>query len=148
MAAPAAVLLDTDVWSTLYGPPKASHTQRDRLAEAVWGRSVAIAMQTRAEVLSGIEHFQLGPRRREQTIVLLDQTALIPVDESVVRAYAVLYAKCRRAGHPLHKKVHVADRWIAATAIAAKLPLLTLDGMYRGAPGVRLLRTEGDVNGI
>jgi len=31
------------------------------------------------------------------------------------------------------------DAWVAATAIAYDLPLLAGDGIFRGAPGLRLL---------
>jgi len=42
----------------------------------------------------------------------------------------------------LHAKIHTADRWVAACAVAKGLPLLSGDGIYQGAPGVSLL-TEG-----
>jgi predicted nucleic acid-binding protein len=57
----------------------------------------------------------------------------LPVD-------ATLTAACRRAGHALHDKVHTADRWVAAAAIAKRFPLLSGDAIYAAAPGLTLLR--------
>jgi hypothetical protein len=42
----------------------------------------------------------------------------------------------------LHAKEHTGDRWIAATAIRWEIPLLAGDGIYRHAPGLRLLDDE------
>ncbi|MGH3565222.1 MAG: hypothetical protein ACRDRH_04160 [Pseudonocardia sp.] len=63
----------------------------------------------------------------------------MPVTDDVVAAYVDLSVACRSAGHALHQKVHVADRWVAATAIALDRPLLSLDGVFAAAPGLRLL---------
>ena len=60
-------------------------------------------------------------------------------DREVIDSYAELSSLCRRVGHPLHDKVHTADRWVAASAVAKGLPLLGGDGIYRGAPGLSLL---------
>jgi len=46
---------------------------------------------------------------------------------------------CRRAGHGLQNPAHAADRWVAACAVAKELPLFGRDGIYRDAPGLRLL---------
>ncbi|MEK8069657.1 PIN domain-containing protein [Rhodococcoides navarretei] len=54
-------------------------------------------------------------------------------------AYASLTAACRRVGHALHDKIHTGDRWIAACAISKEVPLLSLDGIYAGAPDLALL---------
>lgn len=68
----------------------------------------------------------------------LARTPTLPVDDPVVEAFAHLFAECIRTGHALHQKAHVGDRWIAASAIAVDLPLLTGDGAFRGAPGLTL----------
>lgn len=39
----------------------------------------------------------------------------------------------------LHDEVHPVDRWVAASAVSEGLPLLSGDGIYRGAPGHSLL---------
>ena len=35
-------------------------------------------------------------------------------------------------------KAHIADRWIAATAIRLGIPLVSNNGIFRGAPGLTL----------
>lgn len=100
---------------------------------------MVIATQTRAEVLAGLAISNWGERRLHDARSQLDRTATIPVDDTVVSAYAALTAECRQHGHPLHQNLHAADRWVAATARAWNLPLLAGDGVYRGAPGIRLL---------
>jgi predicted nucleic acid-binding protein len=131
------VLLDTDVWSMVYAR---APRKRDERA-AAWttqlqGRTVVIATQSRAEVLSGLATSDIGERRRSAIVAQLDATPTVPVTEDVVVAYADLTGDCRRAGHALQQKQHTGDRWVAATAIATGIPLLAGDAIYLGAPGV------------
>jgi predicted nucleic acid-binding protein len=66
----------------------------------------------------------------------------VPVDERVIDAFVQITVDCRRSGHALGQKEHVADRWIAATAIAIRRPLLASDGIYFDTPGLELLSLE------
>ncbi|WP_448073837.1 hypothetical protein [Georgenia yuyongxinii] len=70
---------------------------------------------------------------------MVDQTPTIRADNQVIDAHAALFAECRQAGHALHAKEHTGGRWVAACAIAKSADLLAGDGIYQGAPGVRLL---------
>lgn len=47
--------------------------------------------------------------------------AVLPYDSNVCRRWADIRAECRRAGRPISAQ----DAWIAATALAFDLPLLT-----------------------
>lgn len=44
-----------------------------------------------------------------------------------------------RLGHPLQAKPNMGDAWIAATARAFRLPLLSADQVFRGVPNLELL---------
>ncbi len=98
-----------------------------------------ISFQTRAEILAGAFSAGWGDRRLAATRERLDATPTIDVDRGVVEAYAHLTADCRKVGHALSDKVHTGDRWIAASAIAKDLPILTGDLIYARAPGLELL---------
>lgn len=56
----------------------------------------------------------------------------IPVDDQVADAWAEMRVALRRTGH----KLTTNDSWIAATAIAHGLPLVTQDRDYDGVPGL------------
>lgn len=129
------VLVDTDVWSILYS--RNSDPRRGPWEQALVGKTIAIAIQTRAEVFAGMFLSSWGESRTSTVRRQLDVTATIAVDEPVVQAFARLGAEARRAGHPLQEKVHSGDRWVAATAIALDLPLFAGDKIYRGCPGLR-----------
>ncbi len=133
------VVLDTDVYSWLYVRHGATAAPKQALKDVLVGRSVAIAVQTRAELLiwPGVRGWSAdrADRLREQ----LDNTPTVPVDERVIEAFVRMTVDCRRSGHALGQKEHVADRWIAATAIAIRRPLLTSDGIYLATPGLELL---------
>lgn len=132
-------MLDTDIWSWLYGRKPRAHPQAAQWREALVGRSVVIATQTRAEVLTGLALGDLGTARATAIEQQLDRTRTVPVTEDVIRAFAEFTAACRRRATGLHDKKHTGDRWVAATAIAIGAPLLAIDGIYRNAPGLRLL---------
>jgi predicted nucleic acid-binding protein len=136
------VVLDTDVYSQLYVRHGATVAAKQALKDVLVGRSVAIAVQTRAELLiwPGVHGWSAdrAGRLRDQ----LDNTPTVPVDERVIEAFVRITVDCRRSGHALGQKQHVADRWVAATAIAISRPLLTGDGIYLATPGLELLRIE------
>jgi predicted nucleic acid-binding protein len=58
------------------------------------------------------------------------------VDEAVSEAWALLVSRLRAAGH----KVPINDSWIAATAIAVGVPIVTQDADYDAMPGVQVIR--------
>lgn len=133
------VVLDTDVWSHLF----LKHTRRHAY-DAEWrrllvGRTLCIAVQTRAELLAWPEISGWGEQRRALLISQLDTTPTLPVDETVIRQFAHLTAESRRRGDALANKIHTADRWIAATALAHNAGLLALDRIYSRTPDLNLL---------
>jgi predicted nucleic acid-binding protein len=132
-----AVLIDTDVFSLLFVDPRRPDKRRTGWRNALAGRAVVIAAQTRAEVLAGARMADWGPPRYADLLAQLDATATLPVTAARVAAYAELKAECRRMGHSLWQKLHDGDRWVAASAIAFELPLLAGDAIYEGVPGVR-----------
>ena len=138
----AAVLLDTDVFSALFGMPREKALQRgfpvDRWSDELQGTRVMVSFQTHAEVLAGALYGQWSDRRIGEMRARLDATPTIEEDREVVEAFAQLTAACKRSGLALHAKVHTGDRWVAACAIAKGVPLLSHDGIYAGAPGLRL----------
>lgn len=136
------VVIDTDVYSALYTDPE--RAERRGLPVTTWlealaGDRVLISFQTRAEVLAGLQIGNWGDTRREAALAKLDAVPTIPADREVIDSYAQLTALCRREGIGLHDKIHTADRWVVACAVAKGLPLLSGDGIYQGAPGLSLL---------
>jgi predicted nucleic acid-binding protein len=57
----------------------------------------------------------------------------------MITACAELRLRCRQAGHALGDKLHDGDRWIAATAIRLDVTLVTHDGIFTDAPGLRVI---------
>lgn len=136
------VVLDTDVYSQLYVRQGTTTPTKQTYRDLLVGRSVAIAVQTRAELLIWPELRRWSADRAGRLRDQLDNTPTVPVDDLVVEAFVRITVDCRRSGHALGQKEHAADRWVAATAIAIHRPLLASDGIYRQAPGLELLPLE------
>lgn len=73
---------------------------------------------------------------RLETLTRADVLEPIPIDRSVAAAWATLRVALRDAG----RRMPLNDSWIAATAIAHALPVLTRDADYDGIPGLPTLR--------
>jgi len=58
----------------------------------------------------------------------------MPPLAEVTDAYVDLRTWCAHNGHGLGAKDHEADRWVAAVALAAKLPLASEDAIFDGIP--------------
>lgn len=65
----------------------------------------------------------VGESRTEKLPNQINSVQRVEVTEAVRNAYVDLTTWAKRSGHAIHAKVHVADRWIAATAIAYNLDL-------------------------
>lgn len=139
MTAADAVLVDTDVYSRVYIRRRRADSVGGHLWDRLAGMRILISFQTRAEVLTGALQDGWGERRMVELRQRLEQTPTVGIDEAVIEAYATLTAACRTSGHALHQKVHAVDRWIAACAIAKRLPMLSGDAIFAGAPSLRLL---------
>ena len=137
-----AVVIDTDVFSALYVTPASKARERfplDGWKALLEGARVVIYFQTRAELLTGARSGGWGARRLDALISHVSATPVIGLDEDVLQSYVELTTGCKVAGHGLHAKVHTADRWIAACAVAKQLPLLSGDEIFVDAPGIALL---------
>ena len=60
----------------------------------------------------------------------------LPIDAHVAHAWATLRLALRDAG----KRMPINDSWIAATAIAKDMPVVTQDGDYDDVPGLEVIR--------
>ena len=83
-----------------------------------------------AEMRFGAEVARWGARRREVLDRLISRAGVVPPLDSVTDAYVGLRTWTVRTGHGLGAKDHEADRWVAAVAMAAKLPLATEDSIF------------------
>ena len=58
------------------------------------------------------------------------------MDEAVCAAWALLVSRLRAAG----RRAPINDSWIAATAIAHQVPVVTQDAGYDAMPDVEVIR--------
>lgn len=95
-----------------------------------------------AEMRFGARVANWGTRRTAVLERLVANTQVSPPLPEVIDAYVDLRTWCANNGHGLGAKDHEADRWVAATALAGRLPLATDDGIFDNVDHLRLLRPE------
>lgn len=74
--------------------------------------------------------------RRLETLTRAEAFDPIPIDTRVARAWAALRVALRDEG----RRMPLNDSWIAATALANGLPLVTQDDDYDAVPGLVVIR--------
>jgi predicted nucleic acid-binding protein len=119
-------LLDTSVFI-------AAESSRPLRTEAI-PEVTAISVVTKAELRAGVFAAEDIATRdlRLRTLELVARIAVLPVDDEVAGAWAQMRAYLAPSG----QRVNVNDMWIAATAAAQELPLITQDADYDALNGV------------
>jgi predicted nucleic acid-binding protein len=123
-------LADTSVFVGL----EAKRLDASRFVGFEWGISALTLGELRLGVLQAIDPESAS--RRLSTYQLAQRFEAIPVDESVSDAWALLVSRLRTAD----RKVPINDSWIAATAIAQDIPVVTQDADYDAMPGVQVIK--------
>jgi len=119
-------LLDTSVLIAI-------ESGRPLRAEAM-PEMAAISVVTKSELRVGIfAAVDVATRdRRLMTFELANRMASLPVDEAVSRSWAQMRAYLAASGN----RVAINDMWIAATAAANEIPVVTQDGDFDALSGV------------
>ena len=131
---PARSLLDTSVWIALEGGRQTNSAVLTGLAPH------ALSVITQGELWAGVLAAQDPDVRslRLGTVSGLAGIEVLPVDGAVAREWARLRAHLAEVG----RTVGVNDLWIAATAAAYRLPVITQDQGFqalRAARGVDIV---------
>src|SRR5688572_4057393 len=131
-----AIVVDTMIASAWLGLRESERKARWQpiLEQAVWVLPFTVV----AEMRFGAEVARWGARRRAVLERLIARTGVVPPLDEVTDAYVDLRALAVRTGHGLGAKDHEADRWVAAVAMAAALPLATEDSIFDQVPGLVL----------
>ena len=127
---PQASLADTSVFIGL----EAARFDGGRFADYEWGVSAITLGELRLGVLQAQN--PEAASRRLSTYQLAQRFEALTVDEAVSDAWALLISRLRAAG----RKAPVNDSWIAATAIAHGVPIVTQDSDYDAMPDVEVIR--------
>lgn len=142
-----AVVVDTDVYSRVVLPGRGrgvAHPDKAAWQDVLLGYRLLIAVQTRVELLV-LPLLGKNPLSEKRTVDLenhVNGLTVLQVTDAVQAQFVTLTGELRQAGNALGNKIHTADRWIAATAVAHGLPVASMDGIYQDVPGLDLLRPE------
>ncbi len=100
--------------------------------------SVAVSMVTIGELRLGVlaATDQVTRAKRRATLTQAASFDPLPVDDSVAQAWAELQLALGRVGTRMRGN----DSWIAATAIAHGLPVVTQDDDYDNVPGLEVVK--------
>jgi len=126
------VVVDTMIASAWLGTRDSARKTRwqSLLARSPWVLPFTVV----AEMRFGAEVAGWGARRRGRLERLVASSGVIPPLEEVTDAYVDLRTWCVHNGHGLGAKDHEADRWVAAVALAARLPLASEDAIFDSVP--------------
>src|SRR6267154_2361258 len=119
-------LADTSVFIGL----EAARFNSEQFADFEWGVSAITLGELRLGVLQARD--PEAASRRLSTYQLAQRFESLTVDEAVSEAWALLVSRLRAAG----RKVPINDSWIAATAIAHCVAIVTQDADYDTMPDV------------
>jgi predicted nucleic acid-binding protein len=123
-------LADTSVFNGL----EAARFDVRAFADFEWGISVVTLGELRLGVLRARDPEAVS--RRLSAYQLAQRFEAMAVDEAVSDAWALLVSRLREAG----RKVPINDSWIAATAIAHQVPIVTQDTDYDAMPDVQVIK--------
>lgn len=112
--ATGALLVDTDVFSFLM----LRSEQADDFREIVEGRLLALSFATVGEAYFGAVKAGWGERRLRRLEAALGAYTVLPGTFEIARRFGDIMARFR---HQLDER----DMWIAATALAHELPIVT-----------------------
>jgi predicted nucleic acid-binding protein len=100
--------------------------------------AVAVSVITVGELRLGVLAAADGPTRARRLETLSHAEALepLPVDRAVAHAWATLRLALRDEA----KRMPLNDSWIAATAIANRIPVVSQDDDYDDVPGLEVIR--------
>ena len=112
--------------------------EQDRPIEEAPPRRLAVSVITVGELRLGVLAAESGAERarRLETLTHVESLRPLQVDERVAHAWAVLRLALRDEG----KRMPLNDSWIAATAIAHRIPVVAQDDDYEGVPGLEVIR--------
>jgi hypothetical protein len=113
---------------------EASRFDASKFGDFEWGISVVTLGELRLGVLQAGDPAVAS--RRLSAYQLAQRFEAIAVDEAVSEAWALLVSRLRGAG----RKVPINDSWIAATAIAHGVPIVTQDSDYDAMPDVEVIK--------
>ena len=129
------VVVDTDVYSARLTPGSSLAQQYEPL---LVGRPAFLSFQTVAEIRYGAILRGWGGPRLQRLEAEIARAQIVHTGTELVSAYAELRAACERNGHALGQRDHDADRWIAATALRLRVPLVSNDRIFERVPGLVL----------
>lgn len=130
MVDPARALADTSVFIGL----EADRFDATRFVDFEWGVSVITLGELRLGVLQADDPAIAS--RRLSTYQLAQRFEALPVDDAVSDAWALLVSQLRKTG----RKVPLNDSWIAATALAHRVPIVTQDSDYDAMPDIEVIK--------
>lgn len=109
-----------------------------RLVDADIPDELSVSVITIGELRAGVLAAADLATRDRRLATLLDALELdpVPIDRSVAEAWARLRLVLRDAG----LRMPVNDSWIAATAMALEVPVVTQDDDYAEVPGLSVIR--------
>ncbi len=127
--APELGLADTSVFIAAESEPTLESNLPEELAVSVItigelrvGVLLADAIETR--------------HRRLTTLQMASLLDPLPIDDRVAETWSGLVAELRQRG----RRMPINDSWIAATALANDLPVVTRDSDFDSVPGVNVIR--------
>ncbi len=123
-------LADTSVFIGL----EAERLKTGRFESFEWGISAITLGELRLGVLQAANPDAAS--RRLSTYQLAQRFEALPADEPVSDAWALLVSRLRAVG----RKVPINDSWIAATAIAHGIPVVTQGTDYDAMPGLEVIK--------
>ena len=131
------MVIDTDVVSFRFK----KDTRARRYKRHLIGRDPLIAFMTLTELHAWARERRWGAAHLGELARHLGQYEVYYADEAVCRLWAEVWTRARRKGRP----IEVADGWIAATALALDVPLLTHNPRdFAAVDGLTVLSAETD----
>ena len=128
-------LIDTNIVSF----QMRSHSLFDLYRPHLFNLSIVVSFQTVGELWEGAELANWGKKKRRILELTLQEYQVIESDRAICERWA--YVRAVRRSRP----IGVADAWIAATALAYGLELVTHNpNDFAGIPGLAVITESAD----